>query len=43
MMKFERPLDVPYYSGLAAHAGFQIVEVKEQGAGKSFLMRLRKP
>jgi ubiquinone/menaquinone biosynthesis C-methylase UbiE len=43
MMKFERPLDVPYYSGLATHAGFQVVEVKEQGAGKSFLMRLRKP
>ncbi len=43
MLKFEKPLDVPYYSGLATRAGFQIVQVKEQGGGKSFLMKLRKP
>jgi len=43
MLRFERPLDVSYYSGLATHAGFQIAEVKDQGGGKSFLMRLRKP
>jgi ubiquinone/menaquinone biosynthesis C-methylase UbiE len=43
VVKFEKPLDVPYYSALATHAGFQIAEVKEQGGGKSFLMKLRKP
>jgi ubiquinone/menaquinone biosynthesis C-methylase UbiE len=43
MEKFERPLDVPYYSGLATRAGFQVAEVKEEGGGKSFFMRLRKP
>jgi ubiquinone/menaquinone biosynthesis C-methylase UbiE len=43
VLKFAKPLDVPYYSALATHAGFQIAEVKEQGGGKSFLMKLRKP
>lgn len=43
VLKFEKPLDVPYYSRLAAHAGFQIDDVKELGGGKSFLMKLRKP
>jgi ubiquinone/menaquinone biosynthesis C-methylase UbiE len=43
MLKFEKPLDVKYYSGLATRAGFQIAEVKEQGGGKSFSMKLRKP
>jgi len=43
ILKFGRALDVPYYSGLAAHAGFQIDEVKDEGGGKSFFMRLRKP
>jgi len=32
ILKFGRALDVPYYSGLAAHAGFQIDEVKDEGA-----------
>ena len=43
MVKLGRPLDVAYYSGLATHAGFQVAEVQEQGGGKSFLMKLRKP
>ena len=43
MLKFEKPLDIAYYSGLATRAGFQIAEVKGQGGGKSFSMRLRKP
>jgi ubiquinone/menaquinone biosynthesis C-methylase UbiE len=43
IFKFQKPLDVAYYSGLATRAGFQVAEVKEQGGGKSFLMKLRKP
>lgn len=43
ILKFPKPLDVAYYSGLAAPAGFQVSEVKEQGGGRSFWMRLRKP
>ena len=43
ILKFAMPLDVPYYSALAAQAGFQVAEVKEEGGGKSFSMRLRKP
>ena len=43
MVKLGRPLDVAYYSGLATHAGFQVAEVQEQGGGKSFVMKLRKP
>ena len=41
--KFEKPLDVAYYLGLAVHAGFQVAEVKKEGGGKSFSMMLRKP
>ena len=43
ILKSREPLDVPYYSRLATRAGFQVDEVKEQGGGKSFFMRLRKP
>ena len=43
MVKLDRALDVPYYSGLAPHAGFQISEIQQIGGGKSFLMTLRKP
>jgi ubiquinone/menaquinone biosynthesis C-methylase UbiE len=43
VIKFPKPMDVAYYSALATHAGFQVAEVKEQGGGKSFSMRLRKP
>ena len=43
MVKLDKALDVPYYSGLAARAGFQIAEVQQLGAGKSFFLKLRKP
>ena len=43
VLKFDKPLDVPYYSGLARRVGFQIAEVTDLGGGKSFSMRLRKP
>jgi ubiquinone/menaquinone biosynthesis C-methylase UbiE len=39
----DRSLDVSYYSSLAVRTGFEVTDVKEQGAGKSFLMTLRKP
>jgi ubiquinone/menaquinone biosynthesis C-methylase UbiE len=39
----DRPLDVGYYSSLAVRKGFQVIDVKEQGAGRSFFMTLRKP
>ena len=39
----DRTLDISYYSSLAVRAGFQVIEVKEQGAGRSFSMALRKP
>lgn len=43
LVKLDKALDVPYYSALATHAGFQIAEVRQLGGGKSFLMTLRKP
>jgi ubiquinone/menaquinone biosynthesis C-methylase UbiE len=39
----DRSFDISYYSSLAVRTGFQVTDVKEQGAGKSFFMTLRKP
>ena len=39
----DRSLDISHYSSLAVRRGFQVSDVKEQGAGKSPVMTLRKP
>jgi len=43
MVKLTKPLDLPYYSGVGTRAGVQVVEAREEGTGKSFFMKLRKP
>jgi ubiquinone/menaquinone biosynthesis C-methylase UbiE len=43
VLRQDRTLDVKHYSGLARGAGFQVLEVKNAGEGKSFSMVLRKP